>query len=134
MKEISKWIKNVYKFEKRGRGFEQMWCCFSRIVGFFYKDSAFCNGLRREWNYTSHTFQYLLDHYKFKEDLIFFNDKIGFYYPILKVFIWLFDPKRVIIEVNLDEPMPMIVSAPDILFEMFIAPRVIEENEREKII
>ena len=128
MKEISEWIKKTYQFKGIELDFEQMWCCLSQIVGFLYKNSYFCNELRRKWKYTTHTFQYLLDHCKFEGDLILFNSKINFCYSFLKKFIWLFDPKYAIIEVNLDYPSPMIISSPQISFEMLLSARFIEDE------
>ena len=132
MKEISEWIKKKYKFVKMEGNSEYMWCCCNGIVGFLYKNSYFCNELRKGWNYIPHTFQYFLDHCKFKEDLVFFNDRIVYNYPLLEVFIWMFNPKHVIIEISLDkdEPSPMIFSAPDIPFEMFIAPMLTKEEQK----
>lgn len=132
MKEISKWIKRTYQFEEIDLDFEQVWCCFSKIVGFLYKNSHFCNELRRKGKYTAHTFQYLLNHCKFEGDLILFNNKIHFSYYFLKTFIWLFNPKYAIIEVDLDGTTPMIVSSPHTSFEMLLGARFIE-NEKSNL-
>ncbi len=126
MKEISEWIKNVYGFEEKEIGSGQMWICLGGLMGFPYRDSYFCNELRSKGKYIAHTFRYLLDHCKFEGKLILFNSKIKFSYSLLKMFIWLFNPKDAIIEVDLDEPTPMIISAPNVQFEMLLGAKDIE--------
>ena len=132
MNEISEWIKSKYGFEERKLDFEQIWTCFSGIVGFLYKNSYFCNELRRKGKYTAHTFQYLSDHCKFEGDLILFNSKINHSYSLLMRFIWLFNPKYAIIEVDLDNPTPMIISAPNVQFEMLLSAIIIDDEIENK--
>ena len=50
MKEISKWIKKVYKIEECENNFSQMWCDSTKIVGFVYKNSYFYADLRKRGN------------------------------------------------------------------------------------
>lgn len=67
----------------------------------------------------------------FEGDVISFNSKINHSYSLLKRFIWLFNPKYAIIEVDLDNPTPMIISAPNVQFEM-LSSSIIINDEIEK--
>lgn len=125
--QIPKWIKEKYTFEEKMVRNTQILYSGSGMVGIVKKNSYFCKELRVEWTYTPFTFQYLLEQCKFEGDLIFFSNEATFYYPHIHTFIWLFNPKYAIIEVNLSEETPLIISSPHIDFELVLAPRISEE-------
>lgn len=132
MKEISKWIIKAYELKEFENKLSQMWMIPSKIVGFVYKEAYFCKELRESFKYIPYTFQYLLDRCNFVGEAIFFNNEIAFHFTHVNKFIWLFNPKYAIIEVCLNDPIPMIISSPHIPFEMILAPRIIEEIELTK--
>ena len=116
--QIPKWIKRKYKFEERETRNSQMLCGDPALIGILKKKSYFCSELRRDWNYSSYTFQHILDTCRIHGDIVFFNENIAFHFIFLKKFIWLFNPKYAIIEVNLSEETPLIISSPHIDFEL----------------
>ena len=127
MKEIPKWIKKGYKIKEIEHKFSQMWIIPPGIIGFVYKKSYFCKELRESFKYIPYTFQYLLDKCNFVGEGIFFNNETAFHFTHINKFIWLFNPKYAVIEVSLDDPVPMIISSPHIPFEMVFGIRIIEE-------
>lgn len=134
VKEISEWIKKAYEFkEVEYKGSQFYNSCRLKIVGFVYKGSYCCEELRRAFKYTPYTFQHLLDKCIFEGDLIFFNKEIGFSFSLLSKFIWIFNPKYAIVEVCLNNPIPMIVSAPNIPFEMISSPTIEMLDEFNKL-
>lgn len=132
MEELPTWLKKAYQFEKVNN-YNEMWYNDSRILGFLYKDSHLCNELRRGFGYKAYTFQHILDVSTFNGEHILINNEFVFYYTYLSKFIWLFNPKHAIIEVNLNQKTPLIISAPDIPFEMVLAPIITEEEFNEAI-